>query len=232
MNNESYQVKKFSKAEILLAILALGSICGLIEVVFSGLLSKMGFPYRSALLVGLGFGVIGFGYAIFRKPLLAVWIGLVAIFCKQLGVLILNVSVMCKMNSCVAVFLEYAALAIIAITLMSKMTEKISARLITGGAAALIGAGAFYFIGMRVAPCNYLLSFNHAGGLVDFMVAEGLVWAGFSIVLFPLGWLAGEKASGKIGNIIFSKPRLFYAETALTTIFCVAICAIAVANGF
>jgi len=232
MDNENYRSKQVGKTGIILAVLALGAVCGLLEVVLGGFLIKTGLPYRSGLLVGLGFGVIGFAYAIFKKPLMAIWIGLIAIFCKQLGVLVLNVSVMCKMNSCVALLLEYGALAIMALVLMSKMKEKISLRLVTGGAAALIGAGAFHFIGMRVAPCNYLLSFNQAGGFVNFMITEGLIWAAFSIVLFPLGWLAGEKASAKIGNIIFSKPRLFYAETVLTTIFCVTICAIAVANGF
>jgi hypothetical protein len=232
MDAENNQSKKIGKTKIVLAVLALGAVCGLFEVVLGGFLKNTGFPYRSGLLVGLGFGVIGFAYAIFKKPLMAIGIGLVAAFCKQLGVIVLHLPVMCMMNSCVAVLLEYGALAIIALVLMNRMKEKVSLRLIAGGAAALIGAGAFHYIGMRVAPCNYLLTFNRAGGFVDFMIQQGLVWVAFSVVLFPLGWLVGEKVSGKIGHIMFSKPRLFYAETAITTIFCVAICAIAIAGGY
>ena len=222
---------KGNKANFWLMLLILGSLVGLSEVVLSGYLRQVGFAYRSGLLTGIGFGIIAVGLAIYKKPLMAIGIGLIGVLCKQMAVVILHVSVMCKMNSCIGSMSGIAALSILAYLTMSRL-NKIGTRILVGGAAALLGAGAFYYIGMRVAPCNYLLSFNRAGGFVDFMVAEGLVWAAFSIVLFPLGWLVGEKVAPKIENIVISKPRLFYAQTALTTVICWALCAIAIANGY
>jgi hypothetical protein len=222
---------KANKMDLLFAVVALGSVCGLLEVIVGGFLHQIRFAYRVALLTGLGFGVIGFGLAIFRKPFMAIWIGLVAVLCKQMVVVILHVSVMCKLNSCLAVLFEYGALSGIAVMAMSRIKGNTGIGMLTGGSAALIGSVAFYFVGMRVAPCNYLLSFNHPGGFVAFLLNEGLIWAAFSAILFPLGWLTGEKFIKKTYVLLAGKPQLFYIGTALTTIFCWAICAIAISRG-
>lgn len=222
---------KISKTNLLFAVLALGSICGLLEVVFGGFLHQIKFPYRVGLLTGLGFGVIGFGLAIFKKPFMAIWIGLVAVLCKQMVVVILYISVMCKINSCLAVLFEYGALAGIAAITINGIKENTSIRMLTSSSAALVGSVAFYFVGMQVAPCQYLLSFNHPGGFGAFLINEGLIWAAFSAILFPLGWLAGEKFTEKTFVLLARKPRLFYIGTTLTTIFCWVICAIAISRG-
>ena len=222
---------KAGKMNLLFAMLALGSVCGLLEVIFGGFLHQIKFPYRVALLTGLGFGVIGFGLAIFKKPFMVIWIGLVAVLCKQMVVVILHVSLMCKLNSCLAVLFEYSALSGIAVMTMSRVKENTGIRMLMGGSAALIGSVAFYFIGMQVAPCNYLLSFNHPGGLSAFLINEGLMWAAFSAILFPLGWLIGERFAEKTDVLLARKPQLFYIGTALTTVFCWVICAIAISRG-
>jgi len=232
MSEQDVQDARVGRTNVLFAILALGSVCGLLEVFFGGLLRQVGFAYRSGLLTGLGFGVIAFGLAIFKKPSMAIWIGLLTVLCKQLVVPILHVSVMCKFNSCAAVLLEYCALSGFTAIAMSKIRENTGMRLLIGGAAAFVSSIAFYFIGMRLAPCPYLLSFNGLGGFGAFLAKESLNWAAFSAVLFPLGWLAGEKFADRISVLLIRRPRYFYAGAASTTIFCWVACAIAIAQGF
>jgi hypothetical protein len=75
------------------------------------------------------------------------------------------------------------------------------------------------------------MNFNHPGGFVAFLISEGLIWAAFSAILFPLGWLTGKKFAGKTYVLLAQKPQLFYIGTTLTMIFCWVICAIAISRG-
>jgi hypothetical protein len=105
-------------------------------------------------------------------------------------------------------------------------------RIATGFSAALVAAPVFYFVGMRVAPCNYLLSFNRPEGFVAFMVAEGLVWAAFSALLFPLGWRLGTRLESALPRVRFARPLLYYG-TSLGVVACSWIaCGLAYAAGF
>jgi hypothetical protein len=231
MNKQNMIDGKAGRSSIWLSILALGSICGLVEVFVGGILRKAGFGYTSGLLTGLGFAVIGFSLAVFKKPFMGIFIGIVAVLCKQLAAPILQVSVMCAMNSCVAVLLEYGAITGISAIAIRKMRNSASARIFAGGAGALVGATAFYFVGMRVAPCNYLLSFNIPGGFISFLFKEGSSWMIFSAALFPIGWLVGEKFASRVIYIFEQKPRMSYRAAALTTILCWLICAAGISLG-
>ncbi len=231
MNDRHLGDKKASKKNFLISVLILGSLCGLLEVVLGGLLRQFNFPYRAGLLTGLGFGVIAVGLAIFKKPTMAIWIGLVAVLCRQLIIPILHVSIMCKANSCLAIMLEYSALAGIAAIFLWGKKGNAGRRILTGGGAAFVASIAFYLIGMQVAPCRYLLSFQGAGGLAAFLWKEGLSWMIFSAVLFPLGWQVGEKITEKTFILLARRPRLYYSAATVITVFCWVACALAISGG-
>ena len=72
---------------------------------------------------------------------------------------------------------------------------------------------------MRLAPCPYLLSFNHASGLLSFMAAEGIAWAAFSGILFPAGYKLGSVLKNTIPEIRTAKPAAYYI-TAITALVC------------
>jgi len=231
MENSYVAAPASGKKKFFVMALVLGSVCGLMEVVFGGLLHHGFFQqFRSAILTGVGLGIIGFALAILGKPVIAVLIGIVAVLSKQMVVPVLGVSVMCKMNSCLAVMLEYGGFFAVAAITMNKMKKNAVLRPLTAGAGVLAGSIAYYFIGMRVAPCAYMLSFNRAGGFVSFMAAEGLIWAAFSAVLFPLGWLAGEKYREGV-FALSQRPRLFYAGASAIVIFCWIVSAAAISLG-
>jgi hypothetical protein len=232
MNSQLDQLNNLSgKKAMIVAVIVLGSLAGFIEIVLSGFLKWANFPWTSGLLVGLGLGIIAFAYAIFKKPLMAIGIGLVAVLCRQMAIPILGLSEICKMNSCVAVLLEYSALAAIASITMKKMESGRNWRVLTGASAAVVGSLAFYYIGMRVAPCNYLLSFNSGAGFLSYLYKESLNWTILSAALVPLGWFLGEKLTARVSSLSTAKPRKFYAGAYGVALACWVICAIAIASG-
>ena len=213
-------------------ILILGSFWALSEAALGGSLRKMGFPYRAGLLTGIGFGLMGIMFGILKRPLMLIGVALVAVLGKQLAVPILHISIMCKANSCVAVILEGLALTG-TLAIVGNMIKKSEIRrMLSGGSAALIASAAFYYIGMHVAPCRYLLSFNHPGGLISFLTVEGLVWAAFSAISFPVGYWIGDKIRGSLYNFTVRKPLIYYASSsAIVVLFWVGN-AILIMKGF
>jgi hypothetical protein len=209
-----------------IGILVFGSIWGLSEVALGGGLQAANFPYRAGLLTGIGIAIMGTALVIYKKPAMLIGIGLVTVLVKLLAVPILHIAVMCKANSCIAVFTEAVALSLVAFLLMSKMGKSVHVQIGAGASAAIVASAGFYFVGMQVAPCQYLLSFTPGG----FIVTEGLIWAAFSAILLPLGYLAGEKLAA-INSPVLTRRPIYYAASASTVLFCWGVSALAIAAG-
>jgi hypothetical protein len=96
----------------------------------------------------------------------------------------------------------------------------------SGALAAITASIGFYFIGMQVAPCQYLLSFSPAG----FIVTEGLIWAAFSAISLPLGYLAGEKLAA-ITPAVLTRQPVYYAISTSTVLLCWGASALAIMAG-
>jgi len=216
-------------SNILLGIFILGSIWGMSEAAIGGGLHAAGFPYRSALLTGIGMGIMGAALVIHRKPAMLIAIGLVAVLVKLMAVPILGVSVTCKANSCVAVLMEAVALSLVGLMLLRQMDKNVHARMGAGALAATLGAIGFFFIGMQVAPCNYLLSFKGNPG--GFLAAEGSVWLVFSALLLPLGWIIGEKIRTGFSPWLAERKPLYYLTSISIALFCWGISAWAISLG-
>lgn len=204
---------------LLPAMLTLGALCGLVEVVGGNILHQSGI-HLSGLLIGLDCILIGIAMALYEKPLMVIGMGLVTCAFKQLVIPVLGLSFACKANSCLAVMLEYGGLTALAAITLNGMRKNSLIRALTAGIGVFAGSIVYYFAGMRVKPCPYMLSFNVPGGLVNFIAREGLVWAAFSAVLFPLGWMVGEKSREKAVVLIEQKPQLFRLAAMLTTVVC------------
>jgi len=229
MNN--IEMRKVQSVDTWIAVLVLGSLWGFSEVVLGGAMGAARFPYRAAVLTGIAMGLMAVAIAMFRKPLLLVGIPAIAILCKQLVVPILHVSVMCKANSCLAVLVEGLALAGTVTLAGSALHRNGLARIASGASAALFAAAAFHFLGLRLAPCQYLLSFNRPGGLLAFLAAEGVPWAVFSAMLFPVGYRLGEWLKDTVLTLRTRRPFLYYATNAALVAGCWLASAVAIAGG-
>jgi hypothetical protein len=217
-------------ADILIAVVVLGSLWGFTEVVLDSAIRAAGLPFRAGILTGIGIGLLAIAMGAFRRPALLVLIPPVAILCKQLVVPILSASVMCKANSCLAVMLEGLAVIGVVYLIGRRLDRNRVIQAASGASGALLGAGAFYFAGMRLAPCQYLLSFNSPVGFVRFMLVEGVVWAAFSAVLFPVGYRVGAQLRDTI-LAQERKPWFYYAASATIVAGSWAASAVAISAG-
>jgi hypothetical protein len=217
--------------DLLIGLILLGSVWGFLEVGLGGAMKAGDIPYKGDILTGLGIGLMAVGLAIFRKPLMLVGIAATAVMVKQLAVPVLGLSFICKANSCLAVMLGGSALAGSAAIAGGNLAKGRLSRVATGFSAGLLAGVGFYFIGMRVAPCRYLLSFNRSGGFVAFMGAEGIIWATLGAVCFPAGYAIGERLGESISGLRVSRPAVYYTASGVIIGICWLASALAIAGG-
>jgi hypothetical protein len=216
---------------IAVAVLVLGSLWGVAEVVLNDTVRAAELPFRAGILTGFGMLTMGLLLGFGRRPLAILGVPLVAVLVKQMVVPILGASVLCKANSCIAVLFEAAVLAGVATVAMRGIGKRTIARAGAGAGAGLLSAVPFYFVGLAVAPCAYLMSFDRAGGFAAFMVQEGLVWAAFSAVLFPAGYAIGARIREPIRALESRRPLAYYGAAVGVAAFCWGTAALAIYAG-
>jgi len=183
-------------------------------------------------MTGLGIGIMAVALAVFRKPLMLIGIAFMAVAVRQLAVPIFHLPFMCKANSCLAVVLAGSALMGTAAVAGRRLSRGNVPRAAVGFSAGLLAGVGFYFIGMRVAPCPYLLSFNHAGGLIAFTKAEGMIWAALGALFCPLGYRVGERLEGKVFDLRMKSPAAYYVASGVGVAACWVLSGFAIASGF
>ena len=214
------KVNTFKISDLVMGIVLFGSLWGLSEGVISDFLVTLGTHFRAGILTGIGIGILGVALGLYRMPSILPFIALTTALSKQLVVPILGCSFLCKANGCAAVMLQGTVLAGCIALAGSHLRGSTLMRSITASTVALIAAGAFWFIGMRLAPCAYLLSFAGAGGLHSFMLREGLVWALFAALLFPAGYRLGVRMRDDVVSLRVQKPAWFYAASGALIACC------------
>jgi hypothetical protein len=216
---------------MLIAVLVLGSVWGFLEVVGGGAMKAGNIPYKGDILTGLGIGIMAVAVAMYRKSLLLIGIAAIAVALRQMAIPILHLSTFCKANSCLAVMLGGGALAGSVAIAGRRLHKGIIPRAATGFSGGLLAGASFYFIGMRVAPCRYLMSFNRPGGFVAFMIAEGLIWAALGGVFFPVGYKVGESLRDSVLSLRLRRPALYYSAFGMLVACCWVAGALAIAHG-
>ncbi len=222
---------EIKKRDILLGVLILGSIWGFVEVVLGGGMKAAAIPYKGDLMTGLGIGTMAVAFAVYRKALPLIAIALIAVVVRQLAVPILQVPFVCKANSCLAMTLGGGALAGSVAIVGRRLKRGVLPRAATGFSAGLVAATSFYFIGMHVAPCRYLLSFNRPGGFAAFMLDEALIWAVLGAVFFPVGYRVGEKLESRLVALRLERPVAYYLASAALIACCWIASGIAISRG-
>jgi len=212
-----------------MAVLVLGSLWGASEVVLGSAIAAAGLPWRSGILTGVGFGLMGVACGALGRPSLLPPIALVAVSCKLLVVPILRVSVACEVNSLLGVMCDGLALGGVALLAGRRMAARLPVRISVGASAALFASAGFYVAGMGVAACRSLASVPPLGGVVSFIAVKGLVWAGFAAVLFPVGHWAGARLRDAVPAFGARRPRAYRAVSAAIVAACWAASALTIA---
>lgn len=192
MKNLNVKNNSISHLDIIILVVLSGVLWGVAETLLGNIIRLNAPSLRAGILTGIGMTIVGLFYGIHRKPMLFPVIALITAFSVQLAVPILQCSILCKANSNLAVVLHGSCLSLATIVFNRTGKKSIALYSIAGFLAAGLSALVFYYAGMHLAPCNYLLSFRSSGGIAHFMMAEGLVWALFSGIGYPIGITAGR----------------------------------------
>ena len=206
-----FQNQNIKNVNVLTVIMVLGSLWGFSEVVLNEIIKSSGIPFRGGLLVGFGMFILGISMGVVKRTSIMLLLPFFVAILLQMGIPILGISDFCRPNSCVAIGLQAFALAGAVGFAGKRLKSNRIVQVVAGACAGLISAGIFYFIGLRVAPCPYLLSFNHAGGFAKFMVFEGLVWAAFAAIFYPVGFWAGEKIKYQMFDYATKRPVIYFS---------------------
>jgi len=210
MDTASTRPVIYSKTDLIVMIVLFSVLWGLSETVLGNLMRMTEAPLRATVATGVGMGIMGCFLGILKKPLMLPFIALLAAASVQLSAPILHCSLMCKANANLAVILHGMMLFAMSVASVRAKGKGVFSFAAAGFAAALLSSAAFYHMGLRLAPCPYLLSFSGHGGFVHFLTREGIPWAGFSAILFPAGVLAGNRLQRLLSKMRFSYPRQFY----------------------
>jgi hypothetical protein len=205
---------------IVLGILLFGVLIGFSEAIFGHFFTLAKFPYKGGLLTGISFGLIGgIAFGIFRKPFIIMGAGIVGALMRMLLIPILKVSYTCFINGSLGIALEGIAIGSVAYVWMRTSERKnIYLQVATGALGAFIGSILFWATGMYVSPGKYLLTFM--GNPIKWMMTESIIWALFTAVLLPAGYLAGSKILDRIVSFTRVKTWPVYVIGVVIIISC------------
>ena len=218
-------------AGVLLGILVFGSIWGFMEATLGGFLNMIIFPNKGAIMSGIGVAVMGAALAIYRKPAMALGIGIVAASFKLLNVwlLFVPISAVYIVNPAMAIILESLAFAMVAALVMNKVAKNSLVGIAAGFVVGLLSSTAYVYFAVYAmkAPLFERMGVSSAWG---FITNQGVVQAAFLGISLPLGYLLGKKLATSIAPML-TRRALRYSLSAVTICICWAVSAVAINAG-
>ncbi len=207
-----------SKTGFWVNVLLAGALCGLLETFGSSLIKSMGLPFRAGILTGFGFMILAFFMALTGSRILPLLAALIAILFKVMAVPFVHACLTCKVNTSMAVFLEYGALSLGMYWFSGLKAGSISKKAAIAGGSALTASLLFYYFGLSAHPCNYLMSFMGGMGFLSYLAYESLSLALLGGLLFPVGFLAGERVRSS-SFVSGMKPAFYYTLSLSLVVF-------------
>jgi hypothetical protein len=225
VKNLNMRSNSISYLDIIILVVLSGVLWGVTETLLGNILTLGAPSFRAGVLTGTGMAILGLFCGIFRRPGLFPVIAVITAFSVQLAVPILQSSILCKANSSLAILLHAGCLSLMTIMLDRTGRKSIALYSIAGFLSAGLSAVAYYYAGMHLAPCNYLLSFRSSGGIVHFMMKEGALWAVFSSIGYPIGIIAGRYCLGMLSAWKKRSPYGWYLASSAATVAGLALIA-------
>ncbi len=231
--SENTSTKTGSKlVSIVIGILVFGSIWGFFEATLGGFLNMIIFPNKGAIMGGIGMAIMSAFLAIYKKPLVLPFIGVVAASFKLLNIwlVFVPVSIVNVINPAMAIIIEATVFGLIAVVALKMMRRNPVASIGVGVLVGLIAATAYVYFAVYVthAPIFKRLGIS---SIQQFIAGSGVIQAVFFGIFVPAGYALGNK----LANIKFaalSRPTLKYAVSAAVIVACWGISALTVITGF
>lgn len=213
VNSEGKLDKQRDLVRVIVGVAVFGSIWGFIEATLGGFLHLIIFPNKGAIMAGIGMAIMGSALAIYKKPSMLPFIGLVAASFKLLDVwfFALSPTSIHIVNPAMAIILESVAFSLAAAFLMKKMAKSPVIGVGVGALAGFASAAIWVHFAIYVmnAPAYARVVFT-AG---EFIANGGIVQAVSCGTFLPLGYMIGSKLAAKASPLLASRVR-YYATSA------------------
>jgi hypothetical protein len=207
--------KQRDLARLIVGVVVFGSIWGFVEATLGGFLHLIIFPNKGAIMAGIGMAIMGSALAIYKKPSMLPFIGLVAASFKLLDVwfFALSPTSIHIVNPAMAIILESVAFSIAAAFLMNKMAKNTIIGIGAGALAGLVSAAIWVYFAIYVmnAPAYARVVFTAEG----FIANQGIVQAVFCGVFLPLGYMIGGRLATKASPLLVSRVRYYTTSAAI-----------------
>lgn len=229
------KIKKFSESgnflSALIGVVVFGSIWGVLEATLGGALHLIHFPYKGAIMGGIGMSIMATFVATNRRPSLVIGVGFVAAFIKPLSALIYGEPLFAPfvVNPATAIILEGLAFGLVTYFLFRGFERSVKVRAgvgllvgylsmtLWGAVASIMGVGNWAFMELQEK--------------VTYGLVNGTALAIVGVLLLPLGYMVGTKLRPKLVQLRSIRPKIFYGSSAAATVSCWIIAAFAFASG-
>lgn len=221
----------FSKVELkmIVGIMAMGSIWGMLEATLGGVLHLVYFPYTGAVMSSLGFFLMGWALASYKKTWIPFSMAVVASSFKLLDVVILALSPFARMivNPAMAIILEGLVLVgVIGIT--NRVYQK---NFLCQAGTGFIGMylsylafSCFFFYVLHQGPLEVV----SIGELALFALKDGGIASMMAIFSFPLGLWIGAISESKLSFLFDERKKLYYASSVIVISLCWVVSALTI----
>ncbi len=230
-----------NKKSILIGILVFGSIWGLFDAVSVGVLFSGVGPLLNQSKVCIcpltgaivGFFIMAFALAIYKKPAMLIGIGIVAAAFKLLNFAIVTLPIVKGsvvyqpvVNPALSAFVQSIVFALVAALLLKGLEGRSLLRvgIAAGALAGFLGVVAFVYAAFYVTQTHPLIV-NTPWQFI--FPLHGPAATGLGAIFLPLGYWAGVKSRQWAVSLPARQPRFYYAGSAVAVALCLGLSAVA-----
>lgn len=204
----------------LIGVVVLGSIWGLLEATLGGLLHLIHFPYKGAIMGGIGMSIMATFLATHRRPSLLVEIAFIAALFKPLSALIYGQPAFAQfvVNPAMAIILEGLAFSLVAHFLFKGLERSVKVRAGVGLLVGYLSMTSWGAVASLVGVGNW--GFMELQEKVTYGLVNGTALAIVGVLLLPLGYMVGTKLRPRLSQLRDMRPKFFYTIAVAIGIFC------------
>lgn len=207
-------------ADALVMIVVLGSIWGLWEATFGGFLHLVHFPYKGAIMGGIGMSIMATFVATHRRSSLVVGVAFVAALFKPLSALIYGRPIFGQfvVNPATAIILEGLAFGLVAFLLFKGFECSIKVRAGVGLLVGYLSIISWGIVASIIGVGNW--AFMDFQEKVSYALINGTALAIVGVLLLPLGYMIGTKLRPRLSGLRYMRPKFFYTTAVAVSISC------------
>jgi hypothetical protein len=216
---------------VVIGVLVFGSIWGFVEATLGGFLHLIHFTYTGAITGGIAMSIMGAFVVMYRRPKLAFFLAVIAALFKPLSALIYGQPVFAPFvyNPASAILLEGLGFTLVVSLLFKGFESSIKMRIAAGVSAGYLSAILYAVLASAVGMGNWAT--RGFGERVTSALTDGTGLAIVGTSLLLLGYLASMRLRPGLSELGTARPKLYYAGTTATIVFCWTIAAVAFTLG-